>query len=217
MTQAIYPDVSAIRLTEGFRQLMRVILPAAALLCAGVLTLPALAQDKLEDKAVISAQGIKPVVPGARIRFRLADDSDFNRQLADVAVSALRNAGYASDDTAPQITLRMETFHSAASAAPDNSIGSLQADSGGDVDLNVRLWSNSKNSLLNKKPGETEGPAHFVIVLEAYDEAAEAVSWHAEARTDNRNATRVEAGSAMVQQLISVFGKASEPVFIQLP
>ena len=106
MTQAIYPDVSAIRLTEGFRQLMRVILPAAALLCAGVLTLPALAQDKLEDKAVISAQGIKPVVPGARIRFRLADDSDFNRQLADVAVSALRNAGYASDDTIPSAACR---------------------------------------------------------------------------------------------------------------
>ena len=137
--------------------------------------------------------------------------------MAVVAGESLRDAGYGNDNSAPQITLRIETRNNAPGVENDNSIGRLNADSGGDIDLNVRLWSSNKNSLLKNNTGEAGGDPTFVIAMEAYDEVAGTVAWQGEARTDKVNANNIEAGSAMVRELIAIFGKASDPVFVPLP
>jgi hypothetical protein len=217
MKQAAHPDSRVIAAPPAIGRFFRIALAAAVLLCSDISVRASEAQEQLDTKAVISALGIKPIASGARVRLRLADDSDFNRQLAAVAVEALRNSGYTSDNTTPEVTLRIETRNSASGAKADNSIGRLNADSGGEIDLNVRLWSSNKNSLLKKNSDETEDSASYVILMEAYDEVAGTVAWQAEARTDNGNANNIDAGSAMVRQLIAVFGKASDPVFISLP
>ncbi|MEX2615822.1 MAG: hypothetical protein WD767_06980 [Alphaproteobacteria bacterium] len=217
MEQAVCVPGSAIREGVVICPLIRIALAAFVLLFTDIGVGSADSQEQLETTAVISALGIRPIASGARVRIRLADDSDFNRQLAIVAGESLRDAGYGNDSTAPQITLRIETRNNAPGVTEDNSIGRLHADSGGDIDLNVRLWSSNRNSLLKKNTGEAGGDPTYVIQMEAYDEVAGTVAWQAEARTDKVNANNIEAGSAMVRQLIAVFGKASEPVFIPLP
>lgn len=176
----------------------------AVILMSGSSTLPA--QGLTEGNMEIQAQSLEQISPTASIRLQLANDSEFNLRLGAVAVKALQEAGYIVDERSRMVTLRLETQNVTVAKKSDTSIGSLEAGSGVGVDLNVRLWSSSKNSLLKQNSNEKEKTPAFSITFDAYDEVAGKASWHGEAVTESMDGNNFEAGESMVRQLISAFG-----------
>jgi hypothetical protein len=100
----------------------------------------------------------------------------------------------------------METKNIAEGQAADNSVGSLQAGNQTGVDLNVRLWSSTKNSLLKRNVGEAENVPEFVILFDAYDEVAKKAAWRGEARTTDSEGDSIEVASAMIRQIVPMLG-----------
>ena len=115
-------------------------------------------------EALLSASGFRPTPDGAKVTLQLADDSDINLRLCDVAAEALRRAGYGVVTQGTDYTLRLESERQVLGATFDRSIGSLRAGSsvgqpegnsggpqGDGVDVNLKLWSSKRNSLISPK------------------------------------------------------------------
>ena len=113
---------------------------------------PALSQSLQRGEAVLTASVFRPIRDGAKVALQLADDSDINLRLREVAVQALTRAGYQIVEHGPDYTLRLESERLVRGTSVDRSIGSLRAGSsvgrpegnsggprGDGVDLNVKL------------------------------------------------------------------------------
>ncbi len=187
------------------------------------------AQALRSGEAVLTASGFRPIPEGAKVVLRLADDSDINLRLRDVAKQALTRAGYDVVDTGATFTLRLESERLLQGALADRSIGSLRAGSGigrpegnsggprGDgVDLNLKLWSSSRNSLLNPKSSGAAAKQGFGVVIKAFDEAARKPAWHGIARAADAGGDSYRAGSAMVKHLVDSLGLTVETEIVSL-
>lgn len=193
--------------------------PLLALIALGTVAIgapAAPAQSLPEARAEITAQAFEPVPVGTRIELRLADDSDQNKQLGAVAEEALAQAGFVLDNSNPTVTLRLETKFISAGDREDNSIGSLSAGTDSGVDLNVRLWSSTRNSLLNRNVDAGESQSVFVILLEAFDEVARKPAWRGEAQTIDADSGDLEAGSAIIRALVPALGRTVKRTVIPL-
>lgn len=187
------------------------------------------AQYVEEDDAVISARSFRPIAAGVRVALRIADDTELNQRLAAVTADALRRAGYQVVEDNPEILLRLETRRPAEIGLHDRSVGSFEAGSGHGrptgnvggprgvgVDLNLRLWSSTRNSLLKRTKRGAAPRQGFSVIFDAYDETAGKAAWHGDARARNVGGDSFRAGSAMIQRLIDVFGSALEPTPVSL-
>ena len=184
----------------------------ALILCAGTV----LAEELTEGSMQIQAQSREPIEPRVGIRFQLANDSELDLRLQTVAIQALRDAGYRVNQPGSVITLRMETQNGTVVSKEDTSIGSLEAGSGVGVDLNVRLWSSTQNSLLKNNSGKNRRIPVFAVTFDAYDDVGGKAAWRGEAVTHSADGINFEAGDAMVRQLISAFGTTLKPKNVPL-
>jgi hypothetical protein len=196
-------------------------------ICIGILVAfwvqnAALAQSD-GDGAVMTARSYRPIPDGARLEIQIADDSDINLRLLDIAVRALTRAGYTVVSEKPAFTLRLETERLVSGAAQDRSIGSLRAGSGvgrptgnvggpqgTGVDLNLKLWSSSRNSLLSPKSAGTAPKQGFGLRLDAFDESAGKPAWQGAARTQDNEGDDFRTGSALIRHLIDAVGLTIE-------
>lgn len=182
-----------------------------------------------EDDAVIAARSYRPIPPGVRVALRIADDTELNQRLAAVAADALRRAGYQVVVDNPVIVLRLETRRRAGIEPKDRSVGSLDVGSGHGrptgmvggprgvgVDVNLRLWSSTRNSLLKRSKPSAAPKQGFSVIFDAYDETAGKAAWRGDARAESVGGNSFRAGSAMIRRLIDLFGTAAEPTPISL-
>lgn len=187
------------------------------------------AQTLERGEAVLSANGYRDIAAGATIAVHLADDSDINLRLREVATRALQRAGYTVVESGAAHTLRLESKRRASGAAFDQSIGSLHAGSsvgrpegnsggprGDGVDVNVRLWSTTRNSLLNPKSAGSAPKQGFGVTLDAFEEATRKPAWHGAVRTDDTGGDSYRAGSAMVKHLVDALGLTIEAEYVSL-
>lgn len=180
-------------------------------------------------EATMTTKAYSPIPDDARIALRVADDSDINLRLQEVTKRALSRAGYAVVADKPTFTLRLETTRRAGGIRTDDSIGSLRAGSGigrptgniggpqgTGVDLNVKLWSSTKNSLLSPKSGGSAPKQGFDVKLEVFDETALKPAWNGVARAEYNGGDNFRAGSIMINRLIEAFGISIEPESLSL-
>ncbi|NKB56827.1 MAG: hypothetical protein GKS00_10875 [Alphaproteobacteria bacterium] len=177
----------------------------------------------------MSASAFRSIPDGSRIAIQIADDTDINLRLRDVAARALIRAGYTVIEDSPAFTLRLETQHRAAGVRTDRSIGSLRAGSGvgspagnvggpqgTGVDLNLKLWSSSRNSLLSPKSGGSAPKQGFGVQLDVYDEKANKPAWRGFARVDDNRGDSYRTGSIMVKRLVEALGISVETESLSL-
>ena len=180
-------------------------------------------------EAAMMASGFRPIADGAKVELQIADDSDINLRLRDVAELALTRAGYSVVDDRPDFTLRLETERLLGAAPLDSSIGSLRAGSGvgrptgnaggprgTGVNLNLKLWSSSRNSLLSPKASGAAPKQGFGVTIKAFYEAARKPAWHGIARAPDSGGDSFRAGSAMIKHLIDVLGQTIETETVSL-
>lgn len=180
-------------------------------------------------EASMTTKAYRPIPDNARIALRVADDSDINLRLQEVVERALSRAGYTIVADRPTFTVRLETARRARGVRTDDSIGSLRAGSsvgrptgnvggpqGTGVDLNVKLWSSTKNSLLSPKSGGSAPKQGFDVKLEAFDETARKPAWNGVARAAYNGGDNFRAGSIMINRLIEAFGISIEPESVSL-
>ena len=60
-------------------------------------------------EALLSASKFRPIPDGAKVTLQLADDSDINLRLRDVATEAMRRSGYGIVTQGADYTLRLES------------------------------------------------------------------------------------------------------------
>lgn len=170
-------------------------------------------------EALLNTSAFRPIVDGAKVSLQLADDSDINLRLLEVAVQSLTRAGYIVVEESAEFTLRLESERLVQGESVDRSIGSLRAGSsvgrpignsggprGDGVDLNLKLWSSTRNSLLNPKSTGAAPKQGFGVVIEAFDEAVRKPAWHGIVRSPDVGGDSYRAGSAMVKHLIEALG-----------
>lgn len=180
-------------------------------------------------QATMTTKAYRPIPDDARIALRIADDSDINLRLQEVAERALSRAGYTIVTDKPTVTLRLETARRAGGIRTDDTIGSLRAGSGvgrpsgnvggpqgTGVDLNVKLWSSTKNSLLSPKSSGSAPKQGFDVKLEAFDEITLKPAWNGVARAVYNGGDNFRAGSVMINRLIEAFGVSVEPESLSL-
>jgi hypothetical protein len=180
-------------------------------------------------EGLLNASGFRPISDGAKVSLQLADDSDINLRLRDVAVRALTRAGYVVVEEGAAYTLRLESERLLQGANVDRSIGSLRAGSsvgrpignssgprGDGVDLNLKLWSSTRNSLLSPKSAGAAPKQGFGVVIEAFDETARKPAWHGIARAPDAGGDSYRAGSAMVKHLIDALGHSINGEIVSL-
>ena len=103
-------------------------------------------------EALLSVSGFRPIPDGAKVTLQLADDSDINLRLRDVAAEALRRAGYGVVTQGAEYTLRIESerqvrgatfYKSTGCLRAGSSVGRPEGNSGGPrgdgVDVNLKL------------------------------------------------------------------------------
>ena len=189
----------------------------------------AFAQSNDGGDATMTTKAYRPIPDNARVALQIADDSDINLRLQEVAARALTRAGYTVVTDKPTITIRLETVRRAAGSRTDDSIGSLRAGSsvgrptgnvggpqGTGVDLNVKLWSSTKNSLLHPRSSGSAPRQGFDVKLEAFDETALKPAWNGIARAAYNGGDNFRAGSIMINRLIEAFGTSIEPESLSL-
>lgn len=190
---------------------------------------PALSQSLQRGEALLTASGFRPIPDGAKVALQLADDSDINLRLRDVAAEALTRAGYQIVEQGPEYTLRLESERLIRGTSVDRSIGSLRAGSsigrpegnsggprGDGVDVNVKLWSSTRNSLLNPKSAGAAAKQGFGVAIKAFDETVRQPAWHGIARAADTGGDSYRAASAMVKHLIDAFGLSIEAETVSL-
>lgn len=186
-------------------------------------------QTLQSGEAILSASGFRTIPDRAKVRLQLADDTDINLRLRAIAIQALTRAGYAVVDADAAFTLRLESERLLKGRQTDLSIGSLRAGSsvgrpegnaggprGDGVDLNLRLWSSTKNSLLNPKSAGVAAKQGFAVVIKAFDEAAHKPAWHGIARAPDSGGDSYRTGSAMVKHLIDALGLTVDQEIVSL-
>ena len=174
-------------------------------------------------EALLSASGFRPIPDGAKMMLQLADDSDINLRLRDVAAQTLRLAGYGVVTQGADYTFRIESERQVRGATFDRSIGGLRAgssvgrpegNSGGPrgdvVDVNLKLWFSTRNSLLSPKGTDAAPKQDFGVTMKAFDEAARKPAWHGIAQAPNTGGGSYRAASAMVRHLIDALGVTIE-------
>lgn len=174
-------------------------------------------------EALLSTSRFRPIPDGAKVMLQLADDSNINLRLRDVAAEALRRASYGVVTQGADYTLRLESERQVRGATFDRSIGSLRAGSsvgrpegnsggprGDGVDVNLKLWSSTRNSLLSPKGTGAAPNQGFSVTMKAFDEAARKPAWHGIAQVPNTGGDSYRAANAMVRQLIDALGLTIE-------
>ena len=167
------------------------------------------------DDATMTTRAYRPIPDNARVALQIADDSDINLRLQEVTSRALTRASYTVVTDKPTITLRLETVRRTAGSRTDDSIGSIRAGSsvgrptgnvggpqGTGVDLNVKLWSSTKNSLLRHRSSGSVPKQGFDVKLEAFDETTLKPAWNGIARAAYNGGDNFRAGSIMINRLI---------------
>jgi len=186
-------------------------------------------QTLQSGEAILTASGFRSIPDHAKVRLQLADDTDINLRLRDVAIQALSRAGYDVVDAGAAFTLRLESERLLQGQKTDLSIGSLRAGSsvgrpegnaggprGEGVDLNLRLWSSTKNSLLNPKSAGAATKQGFGVVIKVFDEAARKPAWHGIARAPDSGGDSYRTGGAMVKHLIDALGLTVDQEIVSL-
>jgi hypothetical protein len=86
---------------------------------------------------------------------------------------------------------------------------------GSEVDLNVKLWSSTKKSLLGQKRPSKPLRQGFQLTLEAYDVKKSEYVWRGNARTAETGGDAFRVGQAMARRLIEVIGETVAPRIIE--
>lgn len=209
----------------------RTILAAAllAFLLFGASASFAQTEEVTRGEALISSSGFRQIPAGARVALKISDDSDINLRLRDVASRGLKRAGYLLVTRDPEFTLRLESEQLISGQRVDHSIGSLRYGSGvgrsvgkedgpqgTGVDVNVKLWSSTKNSLLAPKSHSVTRKQGFEVTIEAFDEAAAKPAWQGIARAPDTGGDPFRAGSAMVKHLVDSLGLTLDDEIVPL-
>ncbi len=200
-----------------------------AMLFAAAFVGPAAAQSGGANDAVMSASVYRPIPQGARVTLRLADDTDINLRLREVATRSLTRAGYHVVEDDPVIVLRLESRRFSSANSADRSIGQLRYGSGfgrsvGNVDgpqgvgvdVKLKLWSSTRNSLLKPQGKSVAQRQGFGVSIDAYDEIAGKPAWSGVARAADNGGDSFRAGGAMVRRLIEALGIAVEAETVSL-
>jgi hypothetical protein len=178
---------------------------------------------------LLSAQSTQPIEPESSFEIRVSDDSDLNLRLRDVFVERLQNAGFPKDDGSPTLVIWLKSQRITWNSDENGSIGSLRVGStlgppsgslndprGSEVDLNVKLWSSTKNSLLRKNKSTRVSRRGFQIVLEVFNNTKDAYIWRGSARATELSGDSFRVGQAMAPRLIEALGQTVEPVIMEL-
>ena len=78
------------------------------------------------------------------------------------------------------------------------------------MDVNLKLWSSTRNSLLSPKGTGAAPKQGFSVTMKAFDEAARKPAWHGIAQAPNTGSDSYRAASAMVRHLIDALGLTIE-------
>lgn len=213
-------------------RLMARIVPTAAvlaLLLIGGTIAHAETEEPERGEATITSRSFLQIPAGARVALQIADDSDINLRLRDVASQGLKRAGYIQVTKDPEYTLRLESERLTSGQRIDSSIGSLRYGSGvgrpegkqsgpqgTGVDLNLKLWSSTRNSLLSPKPGDVAPKQGFLVVIAAFDEAEAKPAWQGIARAPDTGGDPFRVGSAMVKHLVDSLGLTLDEEIVSL-
>jgi hypothetical protein len=198
----------------------------AAFLTLMLLSLPATAQGVGE--ILLSAQAVHAINPNAAIDVRVSDDTELNIRLRDVVRGILHRAGFKIDGNNPALVLQLQTQRLIQREGDTGSIGQFRAGSatgrpsgslddprGSEVDLNVKLWSSTKKSLLGQKRPSKPLRQGFQLTLEAYDVKKSEYVWRGNARTAETGGDAFRVGQAMARRLIEVIGETVAPRIIE--
>ncbi|MBT5107477.1 MAG: hypothetical protein HOM25_02235 [Rhodospirillaceae bacterium] len=177
---------------------------------------------------MLSAQAVHAINPNAAIDVRVSDDTELNIRLRDVVRGILHRAGFKIDGNNPALVLQLQTQRLIQREGDTGSIGQFRAGSatgrpsgslddprGSEVDLNVKLWSSTKKSLLGQKRPSKPLRQGFQLTLEAYDVKKSEYVWRGNARTAETGGDAFRVGQAMARRLIEVIGETVAPRIIE--
>jgi hypothetical protein len=178
---------------------------------------------------VLSAQTTRTVDVTAVIEVRVSDDTELNIRLKDAIKELLTSAGFKIDGISPSITLQLQTrrlimdggdggtiaqFHVGSTTGRPS--GSLNDPRGSEVDLNVKLWSSTKKSLLGRNNPTKRRQRGFELILEAYDVINGAYVWRGSARAPDTGGDIFGMGQSMARRLVDVYGKTVAPQIVEI-
>ena len=103
-----------------------------------------------------------------------------------------------------------------AGSATGRPRGSLDDPRGSEIDLNVKLWSSTRKSLLGQKPQSKRSRPGFQLTLEAYDVVKGEYVWRGSARTEESGGDTFRVGQAMASRLVETFGKTVAPRIVEI-
>ncbi len=142
------------------------------------------------------------------VEVTLFDNTDLDLAIRDEMIEALEGAKHAVSDGAPY-ELSLETDAEAIRySSKDPSLGEISSVGGGlDVELNV--WSSTKDSLLGGRQERTvrQGENHFVIHAVLTDRQAGSVVWEGRATVEGDRGSAAPITRKMVDSLVANLGR----------
>jgi hypothetical protein len=198
----------------------------AAFMALVLLSLPAAAQGLGE--ILLSAQAVHGIDPNVSIDVRVSDDTDLNIRLRDVVRDILHRTGFKFEENNPALVLQLQTQRLTQSEGDTGSIGQFRAGSatgrptgslddprGSEVDLNVKLWSSTKKSLLGQKRRSRPLRQGFQLSLEVHDAVKNEYVWRGSAQTAETGGDVFRVGKAMASHLVEVIGETVAPRIVE--
>lgn len=204
------------------------LLQALAVYCLTVCWQTAVwAQD--QPSFELNARAGAELPQNAVIEVRLSDDTELNLQLRESVIAELKRNGHQVAAQNASVVLWLESKFIDHSHEKADSIGQFRAGStlGGPVgalndpdktqmDVNVKVWSSSKNSLLRREGGSGTIQRGFEVTLNAYNEARGQHIWRGAIRTEDTQGDAAYIGRKMVPPLVSALGENVENRTIQM-
>ena len=126
-----------------------------------------IAQNPSGAPGMISSRSYQPLPQGLALTVKPFDDSDTNIMIRDHLVDELKRSAYRMSDTAV-LELSFETSVAEVNfSGPEPTLGTLSADAGGDLDVNVNVWSSTKDSVLGGRQRKGAARKHNSFRLNA--------------------------------------------------
>ncbi len=181
---------------------------------------PALAQDATDDTAPGRAYAtvFSPVPAGVPIAVRAWDNSSENQRVRSSFTDALSKHGVTLTDQKSSLILNFETeVENLAVPSEGPSLGQFQ---GRNWDSRVRMniWSNSQDSVLTGRRGESGPPGTTRYILRATldDDSTGQRLWQGEASYTGAPSDEAATFAAMAPILIDGFGQNLAPKTFRL-
>jgi hypothetical protein len=154
----------------------------------------------------IQAVDYAPVAAGSV--FEVQADDELSQDAVGRVQAALADHGYASQDAAPLVMV-IET-DLVRGEKQDDPLGQVHADNN-DAEMQARLFSTSRNSLLNPQRPIGSSDRTYRINVSVYDRKSGLYVWRGSATRSDPNLDVDQASNEMIGALIGAVGKTVTP------